>query len=613
MAAAAKRSGSSGIFWMNGGSDEEHPLVFAPGVDGEVKTRTPFNLGQGSTSTSNKRGSKMQIKSASDCKNQVTQKRRGKMQGHSQSALSGSYIKEKVSACHTAAVTAEQTISPPSGTFLPLSQVICDTSRAKSEVCLKDLCPEDKRRIANLIEELARVSEEKEESVQRLKDEQGNFERKIQQLEQQNLMIAQERESLQQQYRECQELLGLYQQYLSQQQAKLNQSIAQLTQPPTHSKVLSSEEAPSRTSTSRANGSLFDGSYLSLAATGPQPPQVYRSGDGRERTVRAFRNPASLSCVDELSLAGGPIKQQMSQNWECREPHSCHKCEHCQCSGHDTGYGTQQWRSNNISHLVNGHHDNFTQEACERLQSENTMCSEAKEALSRPLLGHEDWEEKRHQLLLQKIQLEMERERLQARLTEQEERLNRQNQQLRQSRLDYSRFKQATQAEVSSSNIRNGDTEPQGSTYQDLPSSVREDAEAHPAGQNLHEKHSQTVPAPVDAGDDPLKRSRRDMATSPTKSPAGLNKPTSASVIPKTPEARSDFSVVELLDIFSPVSAREQCKPTMRRPKTSQHRSALAAPTSVGRTLLSSGLAYPQSTQQDLEESQILEDIFFIC
>lgn len=42
---------------------------------------------------------------------------------------------------------------------------------------------------------------------------------------------------MQQQYRECQELLGLYQQYLSQQQAKLNQSIAQLSQEQAHSKV----------------------------------------------------------------------------------------------------------------------------------------------------------------------------------------------------------------------------------------------------------------------------------------------------------------------------------------------------------------------------------------
>lgn len=43
---------------------------------------------------------------------------------------------------------------------------------------------------------LSRVSEEKEESVQRLKDEHQNFEQKIQQLEEQNVMIAQERESI---------------------------------------------------------------------------------------------------------------------------------------------------------------------------------------------------------------------------------------------------------------------------------------------------------------------------------------------------------------------------------------------------------------------------------
>lgn len=74
-----------------------------------------------------------------------------------------------------------------------------------------------------------------------------------------------------------------------------------------------------------------------------------------------------------------------------------------------------------------------------RVQSENVVGSESKEALTRPLLGHEDWEERRHQLLLQKMQLEMEREKLQTRLAEQEERLNRQNQQLRQPCPDNSR------------------------------------------------------------------------------------------------------------------------------------------------------------------------------
>lgn len=56
-----------------------------------------------------------------------------------------------------------------------------------------------------------------------------------------------------------------------------------------------------------------------------------------------------------------------------------------------------------------------------------------------PVLGQKDWEQKRHQLLLQKMQLEVERERLQVRLAEQEERLSRQNQQLQQSRLHSNR------------------------------------------------------------------------------------------------------------------------------------------------------------------------------
>ncbi|KAM9362217.1 protein hinderin [Symphorus nematophorus] len=615
MAAGATRSGNSGIFWMNGVSDDERPLVFVPGVEGEGKTRSPFHLRSGSTNTSSNRGTKMRARQSSDFKTETTLKKGGKKQGHLESERSGAYTKEKASVHHSATVAAEHSLSPPTGAFHPTTQVITETSTAKSLVCLKDLCPEDKRRIANLIEELARVSEEKEESVQRLRDEQENFERKIQQLEQQNLIIAQERESLQQQYRECQELLGLYQQYLSQQQAKLNQSIAQLSQEQAHSKVLSSDEAPSRSSTSRANGSLFDGSYLSLAATRAQQPQVHRGGSGGRAAVQTFSNPASLSCVSEFSPTDGPIKQHRSQRRECREPHSKshHRCEHCHVCGQDSGYGTQQRRRDNGSRLENGHHNTFNQYECERLHRGEAIDSQAKEALTRPLLGHEDWEEKRHQLLLQKMQLEMERERLHARLAEQEERLNQQNQQLRQSRLNYSRFQQATQPDLSSSNTGNGDPQSEGPSHQDLPSSVHEDAEGHPAGQNLHEKPPQTVPAPLDNGSEALQRSRKDTGTSPVKSPASLSKPTSVSAIQKTPEARLDFSVVELLDIFSPISAPELQKPPTRRPKPSRRRLTLTAPTPVGRTLLTPAGPYPEHTQQDLEESKILEDIFFIC
>ncbi|XP_032370005.1 protein hinderin isoform X2 [Etheostoma spectabile] len=590
MAAASTKSGNSGIFWMSGG------------LDGEGKTQTPFSLRPGSsTSTSSKSRTKMRGRCNSDCKNETTLRKVVKKQGSSQSECSGVYTKEKVSVHPSATVATDHTISPALGTFISSTQVLSETSTTKSQVCLKDLCPEDKRRIANLIEELARVSEEKEESVQRLKDEQENFESKIQKLEQQNVIIVQERESLQQQYRECQELLGLYQQYLSQQQAKLNQSIAQLSQAPAHSKVLRSEEAPSRTSTSRANGSLFDGSYLGLAATLAQQPHVHRSGGGGRRAVHTQSNHCSLSCVSEFSSTDGPIKQPSIQQRECREPHSQshHRCEHYQGSGQDSDFC-----------LENGHHDNFNQHECKRLHKGNDIGTEAKEALTRPLLVHEDWEEKRHQLLLQKMQLEMEREKLQARLAEQEERLNRQNQQLHQSRLDYSRFQQATQSDLSSSNTRNGDPQLEGPSHQDLCPSVSDNAKVHPAGQSKNGKHSQTH---LENGTEALERSRKDMATSPAKSPASLRKPPSVAVLQKTPEARLDFSVVELLDVFSPVSAPELSKQSTLRPKTLQRRPGLSASKPVGRTLLPPAGSYPQSTQQDLEESQILEDIFFIC
>ncbi|KAK9529348.1 hypothetical protein VZT92_013448 [Zoarces viviparus] len=596
MAAAATKSGNSGIFWMNGVSDDEQPLVFVPGVEGEGKTRTPFSFGSGSTSS--KRGTRMRVRRSYDCNKETTLKKCGKKQGHVPSEQSGIYTKEKMSAHHSATAVSEHALSPALGTFLPSTQVVSEASRAKSQVCLKDLCPEDKRRIANLIEELARVSEEKEESVQRLKDGQEHFECKIQKLEQQNVIIVQERESLQQQYRECQELLGLYQQYLSQQQAKLNQSISQLSQAPAHSRVLGSEEAPSRISTSRANGSLFDGSYLSLAATRAQQPQVHSSGGGRggRGAIQTLSNHASLSCDSELSPTDGPIKQHSIQNRECRESH--HRCKPCLGSGQGGGSGRE-----------NGHHDTLNRHECERLHGGSANGSEANEALTRPLLGHEDWEEKRHQLLLQKMQLETERERLHARLAEQEERLNRQNQELRQSRLDYSRFQQAAQSDLGSSNTRDGGPQVANASHQDLPPSACEDAEVHPAGQSLRGKRPQTAPAPLETGAEALERSRQDAATSPAKS--SPSKPTSVSVIQKTPEARLDFSLVELLDVFSPVSAVELSKQSSRRPKTSQLR--LVAPKPGGRTLLTPAGSHPQSIQQDLEESQILEDIFFIC
>ncbi|KAF7208294.1 protein hinderin isoform X2 [Nothobranchius furzeri] len=609
MAAAANSVEKSEIFWMNSVSDEEQPLVFVPGVDGGTKPQVPFSLRPGGTGASSQRGTKLQVRPGSDSRHQDKQKTKGTKQGHLQSDYSGPHTKKKISFQQHVAVPTIHTLAQPQNVFHSFPQTVSETSRQKGEVSLKDLCLEDKKRIATLIEELARVSEEKDVSVQRLKDEQGNFERKIQQLEQQNLMIAQERESLQQQYKECQELLGLYQQYLSQQQTKLNQSIASLTQPPTASKVLDSEEAPSRASASRADGSLFDGSYLSLAAARAQQAPLYRSANARRGAAEMPLHTASISPDGEFISKQGPVTQR-----ESRQPRACCTCERCQGSCHDSGCRTQQWRSDSSSCPVNCHHDTFIEKDGARSPNGKLRSSEDKEALTRPLLGHKDWEEKRHQLLLQKMQLETERERLQARLEEQEEKLSRQAEQLRQSRLDYRRIQQPTQAQPSSSNTIDAAPGAEGPSHQDLPSRISGDAEAHSAGQNVDDTNSQSLPAPSVSGNAGLSEpSRRDVTTSQARPPSEVKRSASESTTQKTP-GKLDFSVVELLDIFSPVSASEQRRPGARRPKTSRHNSStFAAPRPVGGALLPPGGNYPQSFQQDLEESQILEDIFFIC
>lgn len=69
---------------------------------------------------------------------------------------------------------------------------------------------------------------------------------------------------------------------------------------------------------------------------------------------------------------------------------------------------------------------------------------------------------------------------------------------------------------------------------------------------------------------------------------------------------RWDDSLMELLDIFSPVSNPERCQinPSSRK--------SFVAPRSSQKTLFSP-LGPSRSSLQDLEESEILEDIFFIC
>ncbi|XP_070535348.1 uncharacterized protein [Ptychodera flava] len=107
-----------------------------------------------------------------------------------------------------------------------------NSMKSKERPALKDLRPEDKKRVANLIRELARIGEEKENAEEQLESERHTFEDKIAKLKQQYNTILSEREDLQQQYMECQKMLTSYQTQLASQQEKMSQTLSELVATP---------------------------------------------------------------------------------------------------------------------------------------------------------------------------------------------------------------------------------------------------------------------------------------------------------------------------------------------------------------------------------------------
>ncbi|XP_035745747.1 protein hinderin isoform X3 [Egretta garzetta] len=333
---------------------------------------------------------------------------------------------------------------------------------------LKDLCPEDKRRIANLIKELARVSEEKEVTEERLKAEQESFEKKIRQLEEQNELIIKEREALQQQYRECQELLSLYQKYLAEQQEKLSLSLSELSAAKEKKQKVSSKK-----SSCRQPSLELDGSYLGIG--GPQTSyknsRASKAGSpARVALPQPCRNNHDYGteihynhqeCLKEYLIENGLHRKcnNMISPAKQRSPHCVKPAQEmdqkanefqstcpqqvshgCAC-GHVESSGSMQ-ESCHVSQLPRRHsglvHKTCDYSRCSQVSGLNdSVDPRAKETEQAKKL----YEERRQKLLLQKMELEIEKERLQNLLAKQEAKLLLKQQQLHQSRMDYNRFR----------------------------------------------------------------------------------------------------------------------------------------------------------------------------
>ncbi|XP_042718283.1 protein hinderin isoform X2 [Lagopus leucura] len=355
---------------------------------------------------------------------------------------------------------------------------------------LKDLCPEDKRRIANLIKELARVSEEKEVTEERLKAEQESFEKKIRQLEEQNELIIKEREAMQQQYRECQELLSLYQKYLAEQQEQLSLSLSQLSaakekeqklpgfpdgEPPrrAHAVLAADFEMSGKKSSCQQPPSELDGSYFAVAG-----PRISYKSSKASKPGSPSRVALSQPCRNnhnygteiiynhqdrpkENPLENGLHRKcnNMISSVKQRSPHhvkpaqemdqkanefssTCPPQMTCGCACKHVGSSGGVQKRHHVSQVprrVSGPaHKTCDYSRLSRVSGLNDSGgSGSKEAEQAKRLS----EERRQQLLLQKMELEIEKERLQNLLAKQEAKLLLKQQQLHQSRMDYNRFR----------------------------------------------------------------------------------------------------------------------------------------------------------------------------
>uniref|UniRef100_A0A4X1V750 KIAA1328 n=1 Tax=Sus scrofa TaxID=9823 RepID=A0A4X1V750_PIG len=492
---------------------------------------------------------------------------------------------------------------------------------------LKDLCLEDKRRIANLIKELARVSEEKEVTEERLKAEQESFERKIRQLEEQNDLIIKEREALQLQYKECQELLSLYQKYLSEQQEKLTMSLSELG-----AAKMQEQQVSNRRGTLQSSSVELDGSYLSAAR-----PQTYYQTKQKPKSANQdpalealveFRNnslkPAVLHYPKEIvdkvpsetrtcnhgspgrKLADSvPTEKAPPEELKVKECQRPKAAPSSQCCGHRLSGNADHVHESQPTNMAPRHSKTYP-ESCSYcgLSCVSPMHGQGALQPSETEIKKQLSEDRRQQLMLQKMELEIEKERLQHLLAQQETKLLLKQQQLHQSRLDYNcLLKSKCDGWMLG-------TSPSIKNYQDSTNN----------GENRREK---TVGFQSHMEDDApwtcqkkdtcwpqrgtMAGVRKDASTSPMKtgSQKELVITTTSSLQHDTP--RYETSLLDLVQSLSPKTAPKLPLRSSGEGGSWNHSTCRLSPPKSTWNKPRAG-----RTPEDLEENQILEDIFFI-
>ncbi|KAI8493720.1 hypothetical protein Bbelb_286410 [Branchiostoma belcheri] len=208
------------VFWTKDVTDEENSLVHVPGVT-DVGNKRPQKKAPGRRSRDLGPRMPSPVQHSTPERDDDSAKHSGKEAEDNGKEAEDSVIKQQK------------------------EKIMKNGNLDSKKPSLKDLRIEDKKRVANLIKELAKVGEEKEKAVETLQAERQTYDQKLHQLEQEHQKtlqaiqdqyqhLAKERDHIlsraamaEQQYQETQSLLTLYQRQITEQQEMVNERLSE--------------------------------------------------------------------------------------------------------------------------------------------------------------------------------------------------------------------------------------------------------------------------------------------------------------------------------------------------------------------------------------------------
>ncbi|KAG8456867.1 hypothetical protein GDO86_002599, partial [Hymenochirus boettgeri] len=407
---------------------------------------------------------------------------------------------------------------------------------------------------------------------------------------------------LQTQYHECQELLGLYQTYLSEQQKKLHESPIKTEQVPI---------VPQQRSASNMNGS-----YLPHSCHGPCCEASSSCSYGTNRPYRR-----ETAC--KLTFHGDPCESSIANPAQRKysstglRGYHVHQCRP-QCCLHSMPENTHSTPRRNTPDSS----PRNTPQNCFARNSELSAPTNELEMGPGKTYGNAVSEERKHELLLQKLELEIEKERLQQLLAQQEAKLLAKQQQLQQPRLRYNRSPQISDIPphvINNVTRPSSDPLPMSTSLRYSPARSLNGITTSPpsrvtpkqqsAGNKLIQKSSQQQdPLRPDGRNSLIRGPKIDAATSPCTAFQKADPMAKMTSPGQRRICRYETSLLDMLDTVSPIST-ERPRPHWR---DTYDFSILGPVLRNHPTSFIKDMNIQQPTEEP-QESQMLEDIFFIC